>query len=99
MMRTRGPTGALGGGAPSPLAFHTLAKDISLNTERRNTFYTWTKTMYYLILPIINIPAPPAKNYPAEPLLRTRLRGGKYIYIYIALVLNYIVNLGGKNKC
>ena len=38
-----------------------------LNKERRNTFYTWTKAMYYLILPNTNIAAPP-------PLKITQLR-------------------------
>ena len=34
-----------------------------------NTFYTWTKALYYLILPIMNLPAPPSQNYPVAPLL------------------------------
>ena len=46
--------GGCWGRAPSP-APHTLAKDMSLN--RRNRLNTWTKAMFYLILPIINIPA------------------------------------------
>ena len=50
--------GAIGGGG----FFYTLAK-------RRNTFYTFTKAMFYIIIPITNIPAPPSKNYPVAPLL------------------------------
>ena len=46
-------------------AFHTLAKDMSL-TEGETHF---TLFMYYLILPIINIPPPPV-----APLVVGRLR-------------------------
>ena len=39
---------------------------------RRNTFNTLTKAMYYLILLIIHIPAPPpSQNHPVAPLLFT----------------------------
>ena len=46
------------GGAPHP-ACHTLAKDMSLNRGATHftRFYTfYAKAMYYLILPITNIP-------------------------------------------
>ena len=52
-----------GGGAVrarAPLAFHSLAKDIVLKLIH-NTFYTWNKAIYYLILIITNIPTPPLK--------------------------------------
>ena len=54
-------------------AFHTVAK------ERHNIFYTWTKAMYYLILPIINIPAPPSQDYPVAP-LQPAIVGNNFVY-------------------
>ena len=35
----------------------------------RNIFYTWTKAMYNLILPMTNIPAPPSQIYLVAPLV------------------------------
>ena len=57
-------------GAHLPPAFHTLAKDMSLD---RGAIYILHlgKAMYYLILLILNIPAPPSQNYPVAPLLAT----------------------------
>ena len=63
--------GALSVRAPAlPPAFHTLAKGIYLD-RGATLFYTGTKAMHYLILPIINIPAPPSKNHPVAPLLNS----------------------------
>ena len=58
----RGATEGGGGAvrARAPLAFHSLAKDIVLKLIH-NTFYTWNKAIYYLILIITNIPTPPLK--------------------------------------
>ena len=36
--------------------------------EFLRTPLAWGKAMYYLILPVVNIPAPPSKNYPVAPL-------------------------------
>ena len=47
------------------LNFILLAKGLS---QSCNTFYTWTKAMYYFVLAITNIPAQPSQNYPAAPL-------------------------------
>ena len=40
-----------------------------------STLYTSTKAMYYPILHITNIPAPPSQNYPVAPLSYTLLQG------------------------
>ena len=57
----RGATEGVGAvRARAPLEFHSLAKDIVLKLIH-NTFYTWNKAIYYLILIITNIPTPPLK--------------------------------------
>ena len=62
--RKEGWGGTPGARTPSSCISH-FAKDMSLNWS---TFSTWAKAMYYLMLPIINIPAPPSQNYPDAPL-------------------------------
>ena len=64
--------GALG--ARAPPAFHTLAMDMSVNRGATH-LETWTKAMYYLIVPITNIPTPPSQNYPVSPLGKAQDRG------------------------
>ena len=54
----------------APPAFHTFAKDMYL--IEANTFYI--KTMYYLFLPITNIPASPSQIYPVAFASKTKFR-------------------------
>ena len=74
------------GGAPPP-AFHALVKDMSLNRGA-----THFEAMYYLILPIINIPAPPSQNYPVVPLkitLQTQQNSKKFKIYPFAIVRGF----------
>ena len=64
-------------------SFHTLAMDMSLNRGETRTFYTLTEALYYLILPIINIPAAPFQNYLAAPLIHlSRFDHSLFVYRY-----------------
>ena len=50
--------------------------------------YTWTKAMYYLVLPIMNIPAPPSQNYPVAPLqtiCRVYKKSSLRVFFYLKL--------------
>ena len=62
----RGATGGEAQGGAPPPAFDTLAKNISRNRGATH-FNTWAKAKYYLILPIINIPAPPLEINQLRP--------------------------------
>ena len=59
--------GAKRGGARAPLLHFILWPRTCL--KNRGTFYSWTKAMYYHILPIANITALPSQNYPVALLL------------------------------
>ena len=69
--------GALGERAPSCISHFGLGY---LSEQRRNTFDTWVKAMYYIILPIITTCAHlrPPENYPG-------LEDGIYVRLIISL--------------
>ena len=81
-----------GGAGGAPPSFHTLAKDISL--DRSVTLIALgLRPMYYLILPIINIPAPPSQNYPVASLIMCTL-----FYRITFSFMNYLEHTVGNQQ-